>query len=100
LATGLAAAAAGACAVFAAGLAAGAALLAGAFGAGAALAGALAAGFTVVFAAGVVGFLAAGLDDVAGWAGVFVTEISSQRRLYPLCGVGSHPAAKLGRRGL
>ena len=37
---------------------------------------------------------------VARWAGVFDTEISSQRRLYPLCGVGSHPAAKLGRRGL
>jgi len=40
---------------------------------------------TAVLAAG-AGFLAAGLEGVARWAGVLVTEISSQRRLYPLWG--------------
>ena len=60
----------------------------------------VAAGFGAGFLAAGAGFLAAGLVGVGRLTGVLLTEVSSQRRLYPLCKALSCPAAPVGRRGL
>ena len=110
LATGLAGAVWAGAGLAAAGLAVGFAVLAvvWAEGWGEALAVGLALagwpGLAVAFGAGFLvagaGFLAAGLVGVGRLTGVLLTEVSSQRRLYPLRGALSCLAAPVGRRGL
>jgi len=60
----------------------------------------LAAGFAAGFFTAGGDFLAAGLVAVGRLTGVLLTEISSQRRLYPLRAALSGLAARFGRRGL